>query len=52
MYNDKVIKQVLHDIQKNQSFFDGRYKTKVIKNKKKELNRKKCRTKIKVYLGE
>lgn len=48
--NIKLNKQVLHEIQKENGFFDGRFRVRKIKNKKREMNKRVCRRKV-IYNG-
>ena len=48
MKNIKLNKQVLHVLQKDDGFFDGRFKTRAIKNKKREANKNACRGKVRI----
>ena len=40
---NKLNKRVLHEIQKRDGFFDGRFRNRVIQNKKKEASKRACR---------
>ena len=44
--NINMNKGVLRDIQKRDGFFDGRFRVRKIKNKKREANRNVCRGKV------
>jgi len=44
--NTKLNKQVLHEIQKRDGFFDGRFRVRRVKNKKREANKNVCRGKV------
>jgi len=44
--NINMNKGVLREIQKRDGFFDGRYRVRKIKNKKREQSRKACRGKV------
>lgn len=44
--NIKLNKQVLHELQKRDGAFDGRFRVRKIKNKKREMSRKACRGKV------
>ena len=46
MRNIKLDKQVVRELQKQDGAFDGRYRTRKIKNKKREALRKACRGKV------
>ena len=46
MDNMKLNKQVLHELQKQDGFFDGRFRVRKIKNKKREASKKACRKKV------
>ena len=46
MRNYKIDKQVVRELQKQDGAFDGRYRTRKIKNKKREALRKACRGKV------
>ncbi len=43
--NHKLEKKIQREIAKEQGFFDGRFRTKVVEDKKKKLNKYFCRTK-------
>lgn len=42
----KIDKQVLHELQKRDGFFDGRFRVRKIKNKKREASKRACRGKV------
>ena len=44
--NIKLNKSVLHEIQKRDGFFDGRFRKRVIENKKKDASKRACRRKV------
>ena len=44
--NIKLNKQVLHEMQKRDNFFDGRFRVRKIKNKKRENAKRACRGKL------
>jgi len=46
MSNIKLNKQVVHEIQKRDGFFDGRFRVRKIKNKRREASRNVCRGKV------
>ena len=46
MNNIKTDKQVLHELQRRDGFFDGRFRVRKIKNKKREVNKNACRGKV------
>ena len=44
--NIKMNKQVIRELQKQDGMFDGRFRVRKIKNKKRELSKRKCRGRV------